>query len=412
MRFSRNLSRISAMSLLAAAVACDGIGDRVTAPPRNSAPGSPQKLSVTTASLFVANVEQLYAAVNDPANAGTDILLAPGTYVLSATSGGAARPNGGRIELQEDMSLYGVTGDRSAVVIDASALPTASFTVPFGRTAPVRIGRGSNSIEWLTIIANSIAAAEIATELTGTPITDIRVAHVLAAGSSRGIDIRNVGATMIGRQINAEVIDNEFLAPAEVVGMTEGVRVANFVGADHGVIVANLDGNRAHGFQIGLIIANNRSSNATIDVSSSGDRFFENALGALITGGLSQATSGFANSNITSFRAHGTQFVDNTAEIPGIERGGMRLVGGLSTVKENGTSNNTLNVELWGSKTRDNEPLDFEAYGAWKASAPGIAGTNNHAIITLHGVSKQIDGVVMPSFPADAGGTNSVTVIR
>ena len=401
------------MSALFAAVACEGVGDRVTAPQNNAAPGSPQKLSVTTTSLPVANVEELYAAVNDPANAGTDILLAPGTYVLSATDGaGAARPNSGRIELQLDMSLYGVTGDRSAVVIDASALPATAFNVSFGRTAPIRLGRGSNSVEWLTIVGNTAAAGGIATELTGTPTTDVRVAHVLAGGSSRGIDIRNVGATMIGRRINAEVIDNELVGPSEVVGMTEGVRVANFVGSDRGAIVATMAGNRAYGFQIGLIIASNRSSNATIDVRSSGDRFHDNALGALITGGLSQATSGFANSNTTTFQAHGSQFSDNTATIPGIDRGGMRLVGGLSTVKADGTSNNTLSVELWGSKTTGNEPVDFEAYGAWKASPPGIAGTNNHVTITLHGVSRQIDGIVMPSFPEDLGGTNTVTVIR
>jgi hypothetical protein len=418
MRWQKHLSLIATAVVIA--TACR---DEATAPVSTFAgredgaerafPSFPERSASLTASLRVANVEQLYAAVNDVANAGNDIVLAPGTYVLSATTGsGAARPNGGRLELQLNMSLYGVTGDRSAVVIDASALPASAFNVSFGRTAPIRIGRGSNGIEWLTIVGNAAAAGGIATELTGTPTTDIRVAHVHASGSSRGIDVRNVGAPMIGRRINAEVIDNEFVGPNEVVGMTEGIRLANFVGADRGVIVAVLEGNRSHGFQVGLIVANNRSSNATIEVGSSGDRFFGNALGALITGGLSQATSGVANSNMTTFLAHGTQFEDNTAEIPGIDRGGVRLVAGLSTVKADATSNNTLKVELWGSKTTGNEPIDFQAFGAWKASAPGIAGTNNRTTVTLHGVSRQIDGVVMSSFPTDVGATNSVTVIR
>jgi hypothetical protein len=418
MRWQKQLSLVAVPVLIASACRYDA-----TAPVSTSAvtegqaerafPSFTESSASLAASLPVANVDQLYAAVNDAANAGTDILLSPGIYVLGATDGaGAARPNGGRLELQPNMSLYGVTGDRSAVVIDASALPASAFNVSFGRTAPVRIGRGSNGIEWLTIVGNAAAAAGIATELTGTPTTHVRVAHVLAGGSSRGIDIRNVGVPMIGRQINADVIDNEFVGPSEVVGMTEGIRLANFVAADQGVIVATLAGNRAHGFQVGLIVANNRSSNATIEVRSTGDRFFGNALGALITGGLSQATTGFANSNTTTFLAHGTQFEDNTAEIPGIDRGGMRVVAGLSTVKADATSNNTLKVELWGSKTTGNEPIDFEAFGAWKASPPGIAGTNNRATVTLHGVSRQIDGVVMSSFPTDAGGTNSVTVIR
>ena len=79
-------------------------------------------------SITVADVEQLYTAVNDPARAGFVILIAPGTYSLSTkTPGNVTRPNGGRLELQPDMSLIGVAGDRSAVVIDMSALPLASF---------------------------------------------------------------------------------------------------------------------------------------------------------------------------------------------------------------------------------------------------------------------------------------------
>jgi hypothetical protein len=363
--------------------------------------------------LAVTNVEQLYAAVNNPANAGTDIVLAPGTYVLSTTdSSGAARPNGGRLELQRDMSLYGDAGNRSAVVIDASALPVSSFNVSFGRTAPVRIGRGSNTIESLKIAGNPAAAAGIATELTSAATTNIRVAHVVAGGSSRGLDIRNVGAAMIGHRINAEVIDNEFVAPSQVIGATEGIRVSNFVGANQGAVFATLSGNRAHGFQIGLIIANNRSSNATLDVQSFGDRFFANTLGTLITGGISQSTTGGANSNVTTFQAHGTQFIDNTTDIPGIDRGGIRLVAGLSTAKAGMISNNTLNVELWGTKSEGNYPIDFEAYGAYNFALPGIAGTNNHTTVTLHGVSRQIVGPVMASFPADAGATNSVSIIR
>ena len=412
MRSTRNTFRIGVIFSLLSAVACDRAGE-LTAPSERPAPGSPRNLSVTATSVSVTNVEQLYAAVNNPANAGAVIQVSPGRYVLSATDGGGnARPNGGRLEFQRDMSLYGVTDDRAAVVIDASALPVSAFNVSFGRTAPIRIGRGSNTVEWLTIVGNPGAAAGIATELTGTPATRIRVAHVFANESSRGVDIRNVGATMIGRRIDAEIIDNELVGPSEVVGMSEGVRVANFVGADNGVIVATLSGNRVYGFQLGCIMTSNRSSNATVDVRSSGDRFVGNALGCLIAGGLSQAATGVANSNVTTFEAHGTQFVDNTAQIPGIDPGGVRVVGGLSTITANATSDNTVSVDLWGSKVSGNQVVDFEAFGAWKASSPGIAGTNNHATVTLHGVSKQIDVVAASSVPSELAATNTVTVIR
>lgn len=413
MRFTRKRVRIGVVFSLVLATACERGGEQLTAPMDRPAPDGPQKLNISAATLNVTNVEQLYAAVNDPANAGAVILLSPGNYVLSTTNGaGAAHPNGGRLEFQRDMSLYGIAGNRAAVVIDASRLPASAFNVSFGRTAAIRIGRGSNTVEWVTIAGNPAAAAGIATELTGTPTTKIRVAHVLANESSRGVDIRNVGAAMIGHRIDAEVIDNELVGPSLVVGMSEGIRVANFVGADRGVIAANLTGNRVYNYQLGCIVTTNRSSNAIVDVRSSGDRFFGNALGCLIAGGLNQGTTGVANSNVTTFEAHGSQFVDNTAQIPGIDPGGVRVVGGLSTSIANTTNNNAVSVELWGSKVSGNQVVDFEAFGAWKASAPGIAGTNNHATITLHGVSKQIDVAETPSLPSELAGTNTVTVIR
>ena len=414
MSSKRGMFPIGAALLLAVGVGCDQSVDSITAGVRSSAPDQ-SRHSVAATNLYVANVEQLYAEVNNPENEGAVITLAPGSYVLSATNaGGVARPNGGRLEMQLDMSLYGVTGDRSAVVIDAGGLPASSFSkgVSFGRTGAVRIGRGSNAIEWLTILGNPDAAAGIAAELTGTPSTRIRVAHVVSGGSSRGIDIRNVSATMVGRRIDAEIVDNELIGPTQVVGMSEGIRLSNFVGADQGIVVATLSGNRVHGFQLGCILANNRSSNASIEVRSSGDRFFGNALGCLIAGGLSQATTGVANSNSTIFAAYGSEFVDNTAPIPGIDPGGVRVAGGLSTVQPNVTSGNTVSVALWGSKVSDNQVMNFEVFGAWLGLPAGVAGTNNHATIELHGVSKQIDVSAAASVPVDPNGSNTVAVIR
>ena len=76
-----------------------------------------------------------------------------------------------------------------------------------------------------------------------------------------------------------------------------------------------------------------------------------NARGCLIAGGLNQSTTGAANSNSTVFEAFGSEFVDNTAQIPGIDPGGIRVVGGLSTMSTNVTSDNTVSVSLSGSKS-------------------------------------------------------------
>src|SRR5688572_11045072 len=50
--------------------------------------------------VYASNIEELYSAVNDPGNAGSEVVLAAGTYLLNASY-----PNGGRLELQTDMTL-------------------------------------------------------------------------------------------------------------------------------------------------------------------------------------------------------------------------------------------------------------------------------------------------------------------
>src|SRR5262245_53110691 len=56
----------------------------------------------------VNNVEGLYAAVNNSANAGSIVVLASGTYTLTTRdANNQPRPNGGRLVLQSGMSLVG-----------------------------------------------------------------------------------------------------------------------------------------------------------------------------------------------------------------------------------------------------------------------------------------------------------------
>jgi hypothetical protein len=357
--------------------------------------------------ISVADVEQLYAEVNNPENSGKMIRLNAGTYVLSVNDpSGAPRPNGGRLEFQQDMSLSGVSNNRSAVVIDASGLPNASFLIAFGRTGPIRIGRGENSIEWLTILGNDRAAGGIETDLTGTPTTKIKVAHVVSGGSLRGVDVRNIGATMIGRRIDAEIFDNECF------GIVEGIRLVNTNGANQGQIYADLRGNRAHDFYIGLLVNNNRCTSGVVEVKSHGDKFEGNGLGGLIIGGA--AATGTSVSNSTTFEAHGSKFINNTGPIdPSFNDAGGLLVLGADAFGPDVTFNNTLTVRFWGTKVSGNQNIDFQAFGSRSlADPPVLGGTNNHAVVELHGVSKQIEVVAIDSSPEDPNNTNTVTVIR
>ena len=385
--------------------------------PAGSAAAPAQHAFASAATVVdVADVEQLYAAVNDLANAGTTLLLAPGTYVLSATdASGVARPNGGRLELQQDMSMSGVAGDRAAVVIDAASLPPSSFPLQpplVGRTGVIRIGRGSNAIEWLTVEGNPLAAAAIETDLVSTPDAWVRVAHVVAGNSARGVDVRNLGAGMAGRRLHAEIVDNDFFRGVE------GIRVANFVGAHGGQITVVMSGNRSYENVLGCIVENNRVNSATIHVRSNGDRFYDNGFGCQIGGAL--ASSVTANSNSTIVEAHGTAFINNTrteffnntGPNFGARFAGLQVVGGKTLSSTAITSHNTVVVRLWGCMIAGNQGVDLEAWGAHSSDPSRIAGVDNHATIELHGVSKRVEVVGGHSSPEDPSGTNTLTVIR
>lgn len=185
----------------------------------------------------ISNVEELYAAVNNPSNAGATLVLSAGTYMLSASDPNSApRPNGGRIEFQADMSIVGVTGDRSAVVINAYNLPASSYPqnvngVNMGPNAAVRLGLGHNTLEWLTVRDARFAQANIDSGLQpldpGTAY--IRVAHVDSTGSTRGLNILNFGPRTSGQTIEAEIDDCRFFN--NIFNLSEGVRMGNFQGA-------------------------------------------------------------------------------------------------------------------------------------------------------------------------------------
>ena len=391
--------------------------------------------SESTAQSFVrpvSTVAQLYEAVNNPANAGATIVLAAGTYTLSAT---ASPSTGGRLDLQLDMSLVGVENDAGAVIIDASD-PQLSFSFTIGRTGIIRIGLGNNTIEWLTVRGNPAAAAAISTDLVQTDLagiamsTTIRVAHVVAGGSARGVDIRNATVATKGRRIVGEIEDNDFFFGVE------GIRFANFVGADNAEVAVDMRRNYSHQNRVGCIFENNRSNNATITVTSHGDQFDDNGLGCQIGGGLANAQTANASFNTTRFDAHKSRFTNNTQTVFNTAAGGPMFAdkGGLfvSAGEILGTppltysaSGNAVIVRLWDCDISGNhdaevvggkiiEHFDLEAFGARSDVVPpsdDLAGTDNHVLIQLHKMTA-VDVVEHDSAPDNANRTNTVTVLR
>jgi hypothetical protein len=354
----------------------------------------------------VRTVGELYAKVNNPAFAGATLVLEAGTYVLSEQF-----PNLGRLELQENMSIRGEIGNRSAVTIDTSQLPPESHLLDPDNPTSLRIssiivGHGRNTVEWLTIEGNAIAAGGIGTDHPGTLPTTIKIAHVKSSDksgqlNSRGVDIRNLG-TMKGRRIDVEIEDCEFS------GERQGVRFVNLDGADDAQIFAVMKNVRSHDNKTGCIIANNRSSRASIEVHSADNTFNKNGVGWHVLGSLVQSGKGDGSS--VRAEAVRTQFINNDA-VKDIEQGGIFVVGADTPGLPGAASNNSVSIRLSECMISNNKSTQFTAIGARNArglTAADVSGVNNSVDIELN--STLVDVKVVQSIPENPAANNQVTV--
>lgn len=353
----------------------------------------------------VSNVEELYAAVNDPLNAGTRIVLSPGVYALShLDAAGQPRPNGGRLEFQENMSLVGVIGDRSAAVINGINLPPSSLPnapIPFGA---IRLGRGRNAVEWLTVRDTRGGQGNIVTSLPYAGPQYVRIAHIASTGATpNNLSIYTFGTAPT---LEVDVVDNDLFAAFG--GLRQGYRIRN--SSAGGVINARLTENRVWGNQLNFII-NTASTDATINVVSIGNDYFDNGNGLSIVGGLN------SSGNAINFQGFGDSYTNNSAGSI-FDPGGLLIVAGdkgapvpgLTPVPSN---NNTVKASLIYCRFSGNELWDLAAFGA--RSIPetlGDPGTNNHTTVNIAGTPRRPGLVekVADSIPAEFSATNSVTV--
>lgn len=361
----------------------------------------------------VSSVTELYAEINKVDNAGTRLVLSPAgsPYFLDPS-----KPHAGRLELQPDMELIGQAGDPEAVIIDASRLPPTSFPSGGGAGA-VRMGQGTNVLEWLTVQNAVNANAAIETDLppTSDPIR-VRVAHVVSKGNTRGLDFRAVGAAMNGRLIEGTFEDNLLTDNLGPVGADrpegQGMRIAVVQGVTGATVRAVLRGNRFEGNLAGLVALGLNSSGNAIEIDSAADRFTDNHVGCWLAAGNSTGQS--ANRNRLTFIAHGDKFEDNTKvqEGPWFAGGGLTVIGGWSgrlVTVANRTSDNTAHVEVFGSRFEGNQGADVTAYGAHGNMV--LAGTNNRVELRLEGIKKDIVVTTVDSEPLDPADTNHVVLL-
>lgn len=394
-----NMRHVIRAACVCTLAACAG-----DSPSSATSPATPSFTKQVSDEIPVSTLDDLYSAVNNPANVGTHIVVAPGVYMLDG-----ARSHGGRIELQQDMTLTGQYGHQDDVIIDGSNLSAAALTDGTLLTGAVRMGRGNNTVEWLTVRNAVRGSSAISTDLVLPGVTTVTIAHVIASGSVHGFDIRNIGAAAAGRSLEVVLTDNDLAD--NILGTGQGMRIANLPGANDAHIHATLSGNYAHGNIVGCLAANQGTSSSTVEIGSTGDRFEENGNGVVLLGGFSTATAA-ARGNLTRFSAQTSQFNHNTGPLGAAfpARFGVGVYGGVSTSAME-ASDNTAQVELHAVKISDNGGPDVAAWGAISSTLQP-AGTGNLAAVVLQGSSKKATVAPTNSSPAEPSGTNQVTIVR
>lgn len=375
-----------------------------------------KKLTVTT-------VAQLYSAVNDPNNAGAEINLSPGVYLLDASY-----PNGGRLELQNDMQLVGQPGQSEAVLIDQSALPVNSFRLtPTVSTGGIRVGKGDNSLEWLSIKGGALAVnpfSVIETDLLGEH-TSLSISHVIVNcnGSRTGIMLRNRLDEHSGRVIQASLEHNEMFGAVNAPGA--GIGLQNRISGAS--IELSMQDNYIHGNKIAILQFNgglgNSLENCTTQIVSHVDRIEGNGCGMDPSGGTNGSGATYVNNNIVSIRMFGTALRNNNPTghpelIPtnGALPGAIYVAGGYNSLNNivayNHVNSNQVTIELTGCDISENNGTDIYAYGAWSPPLALLAGTYNSVDLYLRGTSANAIVEAFASVPSEPAGTNVVNVFR
>lgn len=360
--------------------------------------------------VYVSTVDELYLVVNNPDNAGKQVILSPGTYLLNA-----AYPNGGRLELQTNMSITGQPGNTGAVIINQSALPNSSFRLtPTVSVAGIRMGRGTNSLEWLSVVGGSISAnplSAIESDLLGRE-TNVTISHVfLDCNASRiGILFRNRLDEHLNRVINATLEYTEIANATNGTGF--GLGLQNRISGSS--IKLSMKENYIHDCKIGVLNFNSGLGNpvdyCSLDITSVSDRIEYNGCGLDLSAGSGTPTA-YANNGSVNVRMYGTTIKKNG--VPQLLPNNGALLSGIYSAGGYGTnvSNNLLSIGLWGCDISDNNAPDIYAYGAFSTTV-AVAGVYNRMDLRLSGLSANavIEGAA--SSPVEPAGTNILNIIR
>lgn len=333
---------------------------------------------------YVNNVGELYTAVNDPANADTLVVLAPGIYVLSSTPNGNPAPNGGTLVLQLHMGLAGyneyqdVDGDgiwdevdwpaedgfpakrafarpKTETIIDGTGLTISSGVIRVGALAGQQ--EADNSVSRLTVkgglpAGTAVGGAEV--RVAGLPLgSSIRVTDCILEKGQRGIylppRLNNVTSHLVAER---NIFRDHDLTP-HTVASSRGFGIhldpegSNVIASSNVSLTAEVRYNRFYNNRIGLIIVQigtDDSDNTVVSHSNIYDSQIQSAAGIPDGAGIfTQINSISANTH----RSRNKLISNNDTIVNNVGNGGVFAF--FQAPSGNALEENEINLSLVGT---------------------------------------------------------------
>lgn len=394
--------------------------------------------------------QQLQAVVNDPANAGSNIRLGRGRYMLDPSG-----PNGGRLFLQPGMEISGenayvdcdhdgvwdslqtclgsgFTPDQFALadtetVIDGTAIAAAAA----GNPAVVRIGDG-NVVSRVTVLAPSRNVVAGSIDINLPSIRDRKSAAVtdsIVTGGQRGIRINNGSPAQSGVTTSALIARNIVRHNQPVAGgiFSFGIQVQNNA-ATGSTLKAVLTGNRVYGNRFGYFIVANGSQGAEIDVLSLGNIVHDNELGMFLGGAFAPigAPAGDSSSDGSLRFVSTNDRIEDNVSPAGHMAAFMNTGGGVVAFAAardaplaGSCSRNTARLQFLKTTFRGNLRVDSTRHmtlfsSLSSATAGADTGMNNELTFLMLGTdadSPEGAFVVDDSDPDESAGTNRARIL-
>jgi hypothetical protein len=393
----------------------------------------------------VSNVEGLYAAVNNPANAGAIVVLASGTYTLTAKdANNQPRPNGGRLVLQSGMALIGQNSyvdfdndgiwdsrdDNNDGIPDTDPVRGLIFADPASETiingvnlsgagaipGAVRVGL-DNRVEKLTVRnTNNINAGIDVNVVPAIGGMRAEIRDCLVEDGRRGIRLFMGGGSGSGIESSAVLERNILRRNTGTFGFGVQIAIQGASNSSWDVIVRN---NLLYANRWGLFVGGEGSTNVNSHVLSIRNLYRQNELGLNIDAGR-DAFPTLPGSNGCSI--HFTSVDDGifnnvgTSAVAGLGGGVVAIAGLITNPGAPLSSNNSLDLQFLGTRWHGNlqgtSRRDLQVYGS--LAVGGLAGTNDTArVLIRHGTSDGAAGAFqfIDSQPGDPTSTDNVTII-